>query len=96
MRTVNARATRRHSSPPVPVLPSCGACSGGPPAGMLARMSHTDADTLRRAARLAGFDFAAADLEALRAAIERALEALARLESLPLSSVEPATQYRTI
>ena len=63
---------------------------------MLARMSHTDADTLRRAARLAGFDFAAADLEDLRAAIERALEALARLESLPLSSVEPATQYRTI
>jgi len=63
---------------------------------MLACMSQTDADTLRRAARLAGFDFAAADLEALRPAIERALEALARLESLPLSSVEPVTQYRVI
>ena len=63
---------------------------------MLPRMSHTDADTLQRAARLAGFAFAAADLEALRPAIERALEALARLESLPLSSVEPVTQYRVI
>ena len=63
---------------------------------MLARMSYTDVDTLRNAARLAGFDFAAADLEPLRPAIERALEALARLESLPLSSVEPATQYRVI
>ena len=63
---------------------------------MLARMSQTDAETLRHAARLAGFDFAAADLEALRPAIERALGALARLEALPLASVEPVTQYRVI
>ena len=63
---------------------------------MLARVIDTDADTLRNAARLAGFDFAVADLEALRPAIERALEALSRLESLPLSSVEPVTQYRVI
>jgi len=59
-------------------------------------MSTTDLESLRHAARLAGFDFTAADLEPLRPAIERALQALARLEALPLSDVEPLTQYRVV
>ena len=59
-------------------------------------MSTVDLESLRHAARLAGFDFAAADLEALRPAVERALQALERLEALPLASVEPVTQYRVV
>ena len=59
-------------------------------------MNSVDVDTLQRAARLAGFDFAAADLEPLRPAIERALQALERLEALPLATVEPVTQYRVV
>jgi len=59
-------------------------------------MSTIDVDTLRRAARLAGFDFADGDLEALRPAVERALAALERLEALPLASVEPVTQFRIV
>jgi Asp-tRNA(Asn)/Glu-tRNA(Gln) amidotransferase C subunit len=59
-------------------------------------MPTTDVETLRRAARLAGFDFAEPDLEALRPAIERALDALDRLQRLPLGAVEPVTQYRVI
>ena len=59
-------------------------------------MNSVDVETLQRAARLAGFDFAAAELEPLRPAIERALQALERLEALPLASVEPVTQYRVV
>ena len=59
-------------------------------------MSTLDLESLRHAARLAGFDFAAADLEPLRPAIERALQALGRLEALPLASVEPVTHYRVV
>jgi hypothetical protein len=59
-------------------------------------MSPIDVETLCRAARLAGFDLAASDLEPLRPAIERALQALERLEALPLASVEPVTQYRVV
>ena len=59
-------------------------------------MSPLDLESLRQAARLAGFDFAAADLEPLRPAIERALLALERLEALPLASLEPVTHYRVV
>jgi Asp-tRNA(Asn)/Glu-tRNA(Gln) amidotransferase C subunit len=59
-------------------------------------MNPVDVETLQRAARLAGFEFSASDLEPLRAAIERALQALARLEALPLGAVEPVTQYRMV
>lgn len=59
-------------------------------------MTTTDVDTLRRAARLAGFDFTEAEMETLRPAVERALQALERLEALPLASVEPVTQYRIV
>ena len=59
-------------------------------------MSTIDVDTLRHVARLAGFDFADSDLEALRPAVLRALQALERLEALPLASVEPVMQYRIV
>jgi Asp-tRNA(Asn)/Glu-tRNA(Gln) amidotransferase C subunit len=59
-------------------------------------MTTVDLESLRHAARLAGFDFTAADLEPLRPAIERALQALERLEALPLASLEPLTQYRVV
>ena len=59
-------------------------------------MNPVDLDTLQGVARLAGFDFAPSDLEPLRSAIERALQALERLEALPLATVEPVTQYRVV
>jgi Asp-tRNA(Asn)/Glu-tRNA(Gln) amidotransferase C subunit len=59
-------------------------------------MNSVDLATLERAARLAGFELSASDLEPLRPAIERALQALARLEALPLAAVEPVTQYRVV
>ena len=59
-------------------------------------MSTVDLESLRHAARLAGFDFAASDLEPLRPAVLRALQALERLEALPLASVEPVTHYRMV
>ena len=57
---------------------------------------ETDVETLRRAALLAGFEFTTGDLEPLRGAIERALQALERLEALPVSTVEPVTQFRMV
>jgi Asp-tRNA(Asn)/Glu-tRNA(Gln) amidotransferase C subunit len=59
-------------------------------------MNSVDVETLQRAARLAGFELAASDLETLRSAVERALQALERLEALPLANVEPVTQYRVV
>jgi Asp-tRNA(Asn)/Glu-tRNA(Gln) amidotransferase C subunit len=56
----------------------------------------TDLATLRHVARLAGFDFTDAELEALRPGLERALDQLRRLEALPLAALEPATQYRML
>jgi hypothetical protein len=53
-----------------------------------------DLAALHGAARLAGFDFTDAELEALRPALDRALQQLARLETLPIAAVNPATQYR--
>jgi hypothetical protein len=55
-----------------------------------------DLDTLRRSARLAGFDWSDADLEAIRPMVAASLRLLAGLESLPLTDVEPATQYRML
>ena len=53
-------------------------------------------DTMRRVTRLAGFEWSDAELETIRPTVERTLELLARLETLPLGDVEPATQYRVI
>jgi hypothetical protein len=59
-------------------------------------MPTIDVETLRRAASLAGFELTAAELAPLLTAVERALQALSRLESLPLAEVEPVTQYRVV
>ena len=53
-----------------------------------------DLAALRGAARLAGFDWTDAELEALRPVVEASLRLLAGLEHLPLDEVEPTTQYR--
>ena len=55
-----------------------------------------DAESLRRAARVAGFAWSAEELEALRPAVEAALRLLATLEALPLGALEPTTQYRIL
>jgi Asp-tRNA(Asn)/Glu-tRNA(Gln) amidotransferase C subunit len=59
-------------------------------------MASISLDSLKRSAQLAGFDWSEAELEAIRSAVERALESLARLERLPLGDVEPTTQYRIL
>ena len=68
----------------------------GPRLGILARMVDLTPDLLRQQARLAGFDWTEAELERLQGIVSRALEALARLEQLPLRDVEPTTQYRIL
>ena len=62
---------------------------------MLARM-EISVEMLKRTAALAGFDWSEAELEPTRPAVERLLEALARLEQVPLGDIEPTTQYRVI
>ena len=51
-------------------------------------------DTMRAIARLHGFDWSDAELEALRPAVEANRRLLKRLESLPVDTVDPSTQYR--
>jgi Asp-tRNA(Asn)/Glu-tRNA(Gln) amidotransferase C subunit len=53
-------------------------------------------DTLDRLARLSGLSLTTAEIEALRPLATRTAEMLERLESLPLSAVEPATQFRIL
>ncbi len=53
-------------------------------------------ETLNRLARLAGFEWTDAELEAIRPMLGRLLDGLARLEALPLADVEPASQYRVL
>jgi hypothetical protein len=55
-----------------------------------------DLEDLRRAARMAGFDWSEAELETIRPMVEASLRLLATLEALPLDSVEPTTQYRIL
>lgn len=59
-------------------------------------MTTLDREMLRRLATLAGFSFSDAELDALGPGLERALASLSRLERLPLSEVEPTTQYRVL
>src|SRR5262245_32208445 len=63
--------------------------------GMLAPM-EIDVDAMKRMAAAAGFTWSDAELEPLRPAVARLLEALARLDSLPLGDLEPTTQYRVL
>src|SRR5262245_50976610 len=62
--------------------------------GMLAPM-EIGLDAMKRIAA-AGFAWTDAELEPIRPAVERLLEALERLESLPLEELEPTTQYRIL
>jgi Asp-tRNA(Asn)/Glu-tRNA(Gln) amidotransferase C subunit len=62
---------------------------------MLARM-EISAESLKRAAALAGFAWTDAEVEAIRPAVQRLLASLAELEQLPLGSTEPTTQYRVL
>ena len=55
-----------------------------------------DLDTLRRSARLAGFEWTDAELGTIRPMVEASLRLLASLETLPLDDVEPTTQYRML
>jgi hypothetical protein len=55
-----------------------------------------DLTTLRQAARLAGFEWTDAELQAILPAVETTRALLAALESLPLADVEPATRYTVI
>lgn len=64
---------------------------------MLGRMDTTyDLAALRRAARLAGFPWTDAELEAILPAVQAASPLLAALETLPLAGVEAATRYTAI
>jgi hypothetical protein len=51
-------------------------------------------ESMRHAAERAGFRWTDAELEAIRPAVERALESLEKLERLPLGDVEPPIHYR--
>jgi len=55
-----------------------------------------DLDSMRTTARLAGFDWSGAELEAIRPVLERTLALLAQLEALHLGDLEPAMQYRMV
>ena len=55
-----------------------------------------DLPALRRAASLAGFAFADAELEAILPAVNATRTLLAALEALPLDGVEAATRYTAI
>ena len=51
-------------------------------------------DTMRAIARLHGFDWSDAELEAMRPAVEANRRLLERLDSRPIDGVDPSTQYR--
>ena len=55
-----------------------------------------DLDTLKRTARLAGFEWTDEELERIRPMVQASLRLLASLETLPLDAVEPTTQYRIL
>jgi len=53
-------------------------------------------ETVDRLARAAGLALSSAELQTLAPIVVRTLALLERLESLPLASTEPATQYRIL
>ena len=55
-----------------------------------------DLDTLRCGARLAGFTWTDAELEAIRPQVETTLRLLRVLEAIPVGDAEPTTHYRTV
>jgi hypothetical protein len=63
--------------------------------GMLAPM-EIDVEGMKRMAAAGGFAWTDAELESIRPAVERMLDALGRLESVPLGELEPTTQFRVL
>ncbi len=59
-------------------------------------MTTLSRDALAQWARLAGFEWTEAELDAIAGPLRRALEGLARLERLPLRDVEPVIQFRVL
>jgi hypothetical protein len=55
-----------------------------------------DLETLRRAARVAGFSWSDAELEEIRPMVTAGLRALHALEAAPVADVEPTMHYRTV
>jgi Asp-tRNA(Asn)/Glu-tRNA(Gln) amidotransferase C subunit len=62
---------------------------------MLAPM-EIGVEGMKRMATAGGFAWSDAELESIRPAVERMLDALERLESVPLGEVEPTTQFRVL
>ena len=64
---------------------------------MLGRMDTAhDLSSLRRAARVAGFEWSDAELAEILPAVESIRALLASLETLELDGVEPATRYTAL
>ena len=61
---------------------------------ILARMERLGIDTIRMLARLQGFEWTDAEIEAIRDAADAALAMLAQLRALDLGPADPTTQYR--
>jgi hypothetical protein len=59
-------------------------------------MEPMSVETMRRIARVGGFEWTDAELERVRPAVERALAGLEALERLPLADVESSVQYRVL
>jgi hypothetical protein len=53
-------------------------------------------DTMRALARLQGFAWSDAELEAIRPVVEAGRRLLAKLETPSLAAVDPTTQYRIL
>jgi hypothetical protein len=65
-------------------------------AGILRRMESLTLDTMRAVARLQGFDWSDAELEAIRPVVEAGRRLLAALETAPLAQLDPTTQFRIL
>ena len=57
-------------------------------------MDRRSVRALRRVVWLQGYDWTDEDLEGLLPQLEKSLELVERLDTLPLRDVEPAVQYR--
>lgn len=55
-----------------------------------------DLETLRHAARVAGFSWMDEELSEIRPMVQAALRALAALDAIPAGDAEPTTQYRIL
>ena len=53
-------------------------------------------EAMRAIARVQGFEWTDAELEAIRPVVEVSRRLLARLDSLPLDTRDPSTQYRIL